>query len=77
MPHVPAGTRVCIVKAYKNKADVGKCGKLLEEGQIGSGAGWDVYDIKLDSGRETFAPGFNIRRAGKAKRLRPIPTRRR
>lgn len=75
--NVQPGTRVCIVKAYKNAKDVGKCGVILDEARIGADAGWDIYDIKLDAGRTTFAPGFNIRAAGKARRLRPIPRRRR
>jgi hypothetical protein len=62
--YVKAGTRVCrrARKTPKGKGmSYGKaCGVLLEPARIGSGAGWDVYDIKLDSGRESSAYGFDL-----------------
>lgn len=44
-------------------------GVMLEDGRIGPDAGWDVYDLKLDSGREGSAYGFDLVRAkhGKVK----------
>jgi hypothetical protein len=68
-----AGARVCIqpTPAFRRQAKQGiihktrKCGVLMEDGRIGPGAGWDVYDIRLANGRETSAYGFDIRPLGR------------
>jgi len=73
--YVKVGAKVCITNVHGNAsaeraADVGQCGRMLDEGRIGQGAGWDVYDIKLDSGRETFAHGFNLDLVKKTRKRR-------
>ena len=75
--HVKTGTRVSInyskgprrtpfdIGSGRQAADHGQSGTILEDGRIGPDAGWDVYDVRLDDGRETFAYGFNLRPAPK------------
>lgn len=65
--YVKPGDRVTIVHigeygnaANERKQFVGRTGTILDEGRIGPEAGWDVYDIKLDDGTETFAHGFEL-----------------
>lgn len=79
---VKAGTRVRIgrITAHANGAtarkaagDEGKTGKIVDEGRIGPDAGWDVYDILLDSGRMTFAHGFELTKAGARKPRKKSP----
>lgn len=78
--HVKAGTRVSInyakgmrsrtpfdIGSGRQEADHGQSGAILEDGRIGPDAGWDVYDVRLDDGRETFAYGFNLQPAPKQK----------
>jgi hypothetical protein len=43
------------------------CGVLLEDARVGADAGWDVYDIKLDSGRKSSAYGFDLEPARRKK----------
>lgn len=35
-------------------------GTLMERAQIGEGAGWDVVDLRLDSGEESSAYAFDL-----------------
>lgn len=63
--YVKRGTRVRVDNVLGNAArrrrkDAGQCGVMLEDGRAGPDAGWDVYDVRLDSGRETFVHGFNL-----------------
>ena len=61
--HVEEGTRVRIARAASDGRfgeHVGAFGTMREEGRIGPGAGWDVYDVLLDDGTETSACGFQI-----------------
>lgn len=76
---VKAGTRVRIgtigsrsngAAERKAAGDEGQTGKIMEEGRIGPDAGWDVYDVMLDSGRETFAHGFELTKAKSGKTSR-------
>lgn len=66
-----AGSRVCrsTRKMPKGKGMSYKraCGVLLEDARVGADAGWDVYDIKLDSGRKSSAYGFDLEPARRKK----------
>lgn len=68
--YCPKGTTVIIDNVngnnQKNRGQyIGLVGELLDDARIGPEAGWDVYDIRLHDGRETFAHGFNLRKHNK------------
>lgn len=63
--YLRAGAKVC---RGSRKMPKGKgmsyrpaCGVLLEDARVGPDAGWDVYDIRLPSGKETSAYGFDLK----------------
>lgn len=67
--HVKSGTTVCILPTPPYRARKGhglihktrRCGVMMEEGRVGPEAGWDVYDVRLSTGKEVSAYGFDIR----------------
>jgi len=62
--YVKAGTRVCRkgreMPAGKGMSYHTACGVLLEPANIGTGAGWDVVDLRLDDGTESSAYAFDL-----------------
>lgn len=65
--NVESGTRVRLTfvspfgnAAAERKQHEGAIVTLLEDARIGADGGWDVYDVRLDNGTETFAHGFEL-----------------
>lgn len=65
MANAKIGTKVCIKRSARSnfrnrrKYPTG-CGVLMESAKIGPSGGWDVYDVRLNTGRTTSAHGFEI-----------------
>ena len=67
---VKAGTRVHR-KAHKSLPGKGMSysaatGILVEDARIGADAGWDVVDLRLDSGEEESAYSFDLSKAARS-----------